>query len=1610
MNRKIQIALVVIIVISLSITTQFVIIKLNEKNNAATSWYNSDWKYSKQITIDHTKVAGNLTNFPVLISTSGAEYAFAQTNGNDFIFMDSTNATKYNHEIESFNGTNLIAWVNITSLSSSVDTIIYMYYGNPICSNQQNVEGTWDSDFIMIQHFEESGATVRYDSTSNNYDGTPTNYDGDEKVTGKIGLGDSLYGRWNDATTDYITIPYQSSMNVQNYTVSSWVKTGYMVPAEGTNNIIQRGVWDYGTYYFGFHPGYTPKRPVSNLNMSGTIYGRIVDASPGVIDYVWSYVTWTRDGSQLKTYLNETMKDNYTQAGTLSTTVDSLTISAPGNSLNRPYNGTLDEMRISKIARSLAWIQTEYNTTNSPSTFESFGLQQRYDPTTWYSSSWKYNKKITIDHTKVNATLTNFPVLISNISTDFSWAQASGNDFVFLNETNQTKYNHEIESFDRTSGTLVAWVNITLLSSTIDTIIYMYYGNSASSNQQNVPGTWDSNYVAVWHMNDSSSLSITDSKNNYTGTKIATNEPIATSAKIGYGQLYDNTNDEIGLGTERLPRGAKTIEVWFKTMSGTHMIYDNNGKGGSDKYGTSMYLQNGAVYVLIGKGTPGSPLLSFWTTGLYGNGNWQHVAFTWDGTTDSNKGNIYMNGASVATGTASTTETSVPSYTDRIGNSGLDKYPFNGTLDEVRLSNMARTSTWLSTEYNNQNSTSTFETFGSQQGSPYGVSWYDPSWSYCKKITIDHTKVAANLTNFPVLFSNISADLKHAQSTGNDFVFVDAINTTKYNHEIESFNSTTGELVAWINITSLSSVNDTIIYLYYGNPTCSNQQNKIGTWDSNYITVQHMNGASYSNIVDSTSGNHNATAAGGTPNYDSAGKVGKAVNFDGVNEYVDLDASNLFTPSTGLTLESWASDANGDYSDDGLLGKLHTGDSSWRFSFGISGHLTYYNILIYGTGGGYIRRYATTGNPSDTNFHYFSGTWDGSTSGDGIKLYVDKIRKDDTTENSGTFTAIKTSAAKVSIGDEMDSGSYTTWDGVIDEVRISNIERSTAWMNTTCTTINSTSTFMTLGNEQTNWYNTTFLYRKKITIDHNKVDADLTNFPVLISTTMNTTKVQSNGNDIFFTSSSGTKLNHEIESYNSTSGVLVSWVNVTSVSSTTPDTYIYLYYGNTTCSSQQNVAGTWDSNYIGVWHMNTVPTSTGSNIIDSTYKGHNSTTSGNFWAGARVNSKIGYGLNFNGTTNYVDIADADDLTLASGFTIEYWAYPTKTSISEPICKGSYSGGQWQSGTEYLSEINSYQGIHLFDTTGSNYIYRRSSASVLNNWIYDAYTYDGGTLYTGLHAYPNSTEVSYVGGGSGGTFNSMKNGAFNLHFGYGDAAQWMQGTLDEIRISKIVRSTTWLSTEYKNQNDPANVTIYSSEEQYSGAGGTNAAPGTPTGLGPTTRQVAPTVTIYATATDPNGDAITMYFYNNATQAEIGHQSGSSGSNISITWSGLSQGTSYSFYAAAFDSQAWSSNSTVCTFTTNAPPYITGLMTENLTDPNRITSFIPYFNWTYTDNNSDTQQSYQIQVGTTQNGSNLWDSGNVTSAATNVKYNGTALSRSTLYYVRIRAYDGYEWSTW
>jgi hypothetical protein len=92
---------------------------------------------------------------------------------------------------------------------------------------------------------------------------------------------------------------------------------------------------------------------------------------------------------------------------------------------------------------------------------------------------------------------------------------------------------------------------------------------------------------------------------------------------------------------------------------------------------------------------------------------WHHLVIAYDGTVLR----LYIDGVQEST------KTDPGKIIHSITNTGyLGKHPNNvasnrwdGKLDEFRVSNTARTASWIQTEYNNQNNPSTFYTVGLQE-------------------------------------------------------------------------------------------------------------------------------------------------------------------------------------------------------------------------------------------------------------------------------------------------------------------------------------------------------------------------------------------------------------------------------------------------------------------------------------------------------------------------------------------------------------------------------------------------------------------------------------------------------------------------------------------------------------------------------------------------------------------------------------------------------------------------------------------------------------------------------------------------------------------------------
>jgi len=355
-----------------------------------------DFEFRKMITINKDKVIDNPhTDFPVLISIErnsedASELAAnARDDGDDIVFTSSDGTTKLDHEVEKFDGSTgeLVAWVRVPLLSSSEDTILFMYYGNNAASNQENPAGVWDSNYAMVQHLnEDANPNERFeikDSTTNSNDGDTGSgnfIDAPRRVfSGQIGPALAF-----DGINDHILIKDSKSIKPQkDFTIETWFNPDRTNRA-GNPHILGKQFGDsfFNSYIFwisannqiGFHSAESESR---------VFCCKLV--KDGIEANEWSHIAVTKDGTTMTLYFNgqeiTSIKNNVPESVPYDSNV--LFIGADDNdAVDRAdgfWDGFIDEVRISNIARTGEWIETQFNNQNSPSKFISLGQQERLD-------------------------------------------------------------------------------------------------------------------------------------------------------------------------------------------------------------------------------------------------------------------------------------------------------------------------------------------------------------------------------------------------------------------------------------------------------------------------------------------------------------------------------------------------------------------------------------------------------------------------------------------------------------------------------------------------------------------------------------------------------------------------------------------------------------------------------------------------------------------------------------------------------------------------------------------------------------------------------------------------------------------------------------------------------------------------------------------------------------------------------------------------------------------------------------------------------------------------------------------------------------------------------
>jgi len=306
------------------------------------------------------------------------------------------------------------------------------------------------------------------------------------------------------------------------------------------------------------------------------------------------------------------------------------------------------------------------------------------DPATWWDLDWSYRKLITLNHNQVPSDQTNIPLLLNITDTELrDTAQSDGDDIAFT-DVSGYKLNHQIEKYTAVTGAFITWINVTSLSSSSDTQIYMYYGNSECSSQQNPHGVWDSNYLGVWHLNETSGTILDSSGNGKSGT--LTGATYGVDGKISKSISFDGSADYIDI-TIAIP-STVTISSWAKsTTSGlSDMLWciGNTGTGGPD-----LFFYAGNIYLNTWDG--GGNLFC-----VQPNVNQWHL-YTTIIDSVANNARLYIDGR--LAGTAGYRNPTKATFAISSSNG----YDWQGTIDEFCISKIARSANWINTGYNNVN-------------------------------------------------------------------------------------------------------------------------------------------------------------------------------------------------------------------------------------------------------------------------------------------------------------------------------------------------------------------------------------------------------------------------------------------------------------------------------------------------------------------------------------------------------------------------------------------------------------------------------------------------------------------------------------------------------------------------------------------------------------------------------------------------------------------------------------------------------------------------------------------------------------------------------------------
>ncbi len=339
---------------------------------SANAWWNDQWQYRKQINLDATSsgadIKGNLSEIPVLIRIHPGNFNFSNTkeNGEDIRFVSADDQTPLKHHIEIYDTIDEVGllWVKVPRLSGGGNQdFIWMYYGNESAVGGQDARSTYDVQELAVYHFGESEGGPK-DQTA--YEHHMTDFSAGQGLPSVMGKGITLSG-----AGDRLIISASPAFDFnQGLTVSVWVRiTGplddaYLFSRENEKGSIVVGV-DQTKVYCRITK--TVKDKVQSFETEKT-----TDLSLNT----WHHLSVTIDPEKRVSIYLDGIEMYWMDFSADMPEVEGDIVIGDSVKEGHSFAGDMDELQLSKSARSADWIRAAYRSQGPEAKLLSYGVEE----------------------------------------------------------------------------------------------------------------------------------------------------------------------------------------------------------------------------------------------------------------------------------------------------------------------------------------------------------------------------------------------------------------------------------------------------------------------------------------------------------------------------------------------------------------------------------------------------------------------------------------------------------------------------------------------------------------------------------------------------------------------------------------------------------------------------------------------------------------------------------------------------------------------------------------------------------------------------------------------------------------------------------------------------------------------------------------------------------------------------------------------------------------------------------------------------------------------------------------------------------------------------------